>query len=159
MEMRLYVMQTPEGKEADRFTSQDIDEARAYARACGHVLVAKTYELSGSEVVEDYSGQGEGELAVAAEPSEPETACISRFYHAFHSGDKPELEELTLADLIAEGEGNEGNESYVAAIVEGLLEDGSRDHSDNKSIVLYTVLDWERLEADWATHTRRGGMA
>jgi hypothetical protein len=88
---------------------------------------------------------------ISVPPPSAQIACISRFSHAFYYGEAPETETLTLADLLDE---NEGNEHYLAELVGDLLDLGSFENSDHKSVLVYTLLDRDELESRWAAYQR-----
>lgn len=56
MTIEVYAFEDREGNSVTEWTTQDIDEARAYAREHRCRLIARQFEYADSELVEDYSG-------------------------------------------------------------------------------------------------------
>jgi hypothetical protein len=55
MDIEVYAFEDKNGESVTDWTTQDIREAREYAQENKCVLVARQYEYTDSEVVEDYS--------------------------------------------------------------------------------------------------------
>lgn len=52
--IEVYAFEDADGN-ADTYTTQDIDEAREYAKKNRRRLIARTFEYSDSEMIEDYT--------------------------------------------------------------------------------------------------------
>jgi hypothetical protein len=54
MTIEVYCFEDADGNAVDYFTTQDIEGARRYAIQNGYAIIARTFEFSDSELVEDY---------------------------------------------------------------------------------------------------------
>jgi hypothetical protein len=54
MNIEIYCFEDADGNSVDYFTTQNIEAARRYAIDNGYALIARMFEYSDSELVEDY---------------------------------------------------------------------------------------------------------